>query len=71
VDGGFFVLLGNDEYLLRQVDVGEAGPGRDYAWMIGATGGCAIKLVNPGGVQAWKSGQRNITEIDQPLGSTR
>ncbi|HEU5040523.1 MAG TPA: formylmethanofuran dehydrogenase subunit A, partial [Gemmatimonadales bacterium] len=24
-----------------------------------------------GGVQAWKSGQRNLTEIDQPLGSSR
>ena len=72
VDGGFFVLLGNDEYLLRQVDAGEPARARDYAaWMIGATGGYAIKLVNPGGVQAWKSGQRNLTQIDQPLGSTR
>jgi len=72
VDGGFFVLLGNDEFLLRQVETGERARARDYAaWMIGATGGYAIKLVNPGGVQAWKSGQRNITQIDQPLGSTR
>jgi formylmethanofuran dehydrogenase subunit A len=72
VDGGFFVLLGNDEYLLGQVDAGEPARARDYAaWMIGATGGYAIKLVNPGGVQAWKSGQRNLTQIDQPLGSTR
>lgn len=72
VDGGFFVLLGNDEFLLRQVETGERARARDYAaWMIGATGGYAIKLVNPGGVQAWKSGQRNITAIDQPLGATR
>jgi formylmethanofuran dehydrogenase subunit A len=72
VDAGFFVLLGNDEYLLRQVDAGEQARARDYAaWMIGATGGYAIKLVNPGGVQAWKAGQRNLTEIDQALGSTR
>jgi formylmethanofuran dehydrogenase subunit A len=72
VDGGFFVLLGNDEYLLRQVESGERDRARDYAaWMIGATGAYAIKIVNPGGVQAWKSGQRNLTEIDQPLGSSR
>jgi formylmethanofuran dehydrogenase subunit A len=72
VDGGFFVLLGNDEYLLRQVDAGERDRARDYAaWVLGATGGYAIKLVNPGGVQAWKSGQRNLTEIDQTLGSSR
>jgi formylmethanofuran dehydrogenase subunit A len=72
VDGGFFVLLGNDEYLLRQVDAGERDRARDYAaWVIGATGGYAIKIVNAGGIQAWKSGQRNLTEIDQTLGSSR
>ena len=72
VDGGFFVLLGNDEYLLRQVEAGERGRARDYAaWMLGATGAYAIKIVNAGGVQAWKSGQRNLTEIDQPLGASR
>ncbi len=72
VDGGFFVLLGNDEYLLRQVEAGERDRARDYAaWMIGATGAYAIKIVNAGGIQAWKSGQRNLTEIDQPLGSSR
>ncbi|MEZ0332678.1 MAG: formylmethanofuran dehydrogenase subunit A [Gemmatimonadales bacterium] len=72
VDGGFFVLLGNDEYLLRQVETGNRDRARDYAaWMLGATGGYAIKIVNPGGIQAWKSGQRNLTEIDQPLGSSR
>ena len=72
VDGGFFVLLGNDEYLLRQVEAGERVRARDYAaWMIGATGAYAVKIVNPGGVQAWKSGQRNLSEIDQPLGSSR
>ena len=69
MDGGFFVLLGNDEYLLRQVDAGERDRARDYAaWMLGATGGYAIKIVNPGGVQAWKSGQRNLTGIDEAAG---
>jgi formylmethanofuran dehydrogenase subunit A len=72
VDGGFFVLLGNDEYLLRQIETGNRDRARDYAaWILGATGGYAIKVVNPGGIQAWKSGQRNLTEIDQPLGSSR
>jgi formylmethanofuran dehydrogenase subunit A len=72
VDGGCFVLLGNDEYLLRQVDAGERDRARDYAaWIIDATGGYAIKVVNPGGIQAWKSGQRDLTEIDQTLGSSR
>jgi formylmethanofuran dehydrogenase subunit A len=72
VDGGCYILLGNDDYLLRQVEAGERDRARDYAaWMLGATGGYAIKIVNPGGVQAWKSGQRNLTGIDDALGSSR
>ena len=40
VDGGFFVLMGNDEYLLRQIEAGERDRARDYAaWLLGATGG--------------------------------
>lgn len=65
VDGGVFVLMGNDEYLLRQIEAGEHDRARDYAaWLLGATRGYAIKIVNPGGVEAWKSGSRNVTGID-------
>lgn len=68
VDGGFFALMGNDEYLLRQVAAGEQERARDYAaWLLGATGAYAIKIVNPGGVEAWKSGQRNVSGIDDVL----
>jgi len=68
VDGGFFALMGNDEYLLRQVAAGEKERARDYAaWLLGATGAYAIKIVNPGGVEAWKSGQRNLSGIDDVL----
>jgi formylmethanofuran dehydrogenase subunit A len=68
VDGGIFVLMGNDEYLLRQIEAGETDRARDYAaWMLRATGGYAIKIVNPGGVEAWKSGQRNVTGLDDPI----
>ena len=72
VDGGCFILMGNDDYLLRQIEAGERDRARDYAaWLLGATGGYAIKIVNPGGIQAWKLGHRNLTGIDQPLGSSR
>ena len=65
VDGGIFILMGNDEYLLRQIEAGEQDRTRDYAaWLLGATGGYAVKIVNPGGVEAWKTGQRNVTGID-------
>ena len=68
VDGGFFVLMGNDEYLLRQVASGERRRARDYAaWLIASTGAYAIKIVNPGGVEAWKSGQRNVNGLDEAL----
>jgi formylmethanofuran dehydrogenase subunit A len=68
VDGGFFVLMGNDEYLLRQVAAGERERARDYAaWVLGSTGGYAIKIVNPGGIEAWKSGQRNLKGLDDGL----
>jgi formylmethanofuran dehydrogenase subunit A len=72
VDGGFFVLAGNDDDLLRQIDAGERERAREYAaWLLGATGAYAIKLVNPGGIELWKRGSRERTELDTPLGSSR
>jgi formylmethanofuran dehydrogenase subunit A len=68
VDGGIFVLMGNDEYLLRQIAAGERERARDYAaWLLGSAGAYAIKIVNPGGIEAWKSGQRNLSGLDEPL----
>jgi formylmethanofuran dehydrogenase subunit A len=68
IDGGIFVLMGNDEYLLQQVAARERARARDYAaWLLGSTGGYAIKIVNPAGVEAWKAGQRNLTGIDDKL----
>jgi len=72
VDGGFFVLMGNDDFLLRQIDAGEHERAREYvAWLLGAAGAYAIKLVNPGGVEMWKRGSRERTELDTPIGSSR
>ena len=72
LDAGFFVLMGNDDYLLRLIDSGEHMAARDYAaWLLGAAGGYAIKVVNPGGVELWKRGDRTRTELDSPIGSSR
>jgi formylmethanofuran dehydrogenase subunit A len=72
VDGGFFVLMGNDEYLLRQIDAGERERAREYAaWLLGAAGGYAIKIVNPGGIERWKQGARDRTDLDTAVGATR
>jgi formylmethanofuran dehydrogenase subunit A len=65
VDAGFYALLGNDDYLLRQIAAGERGRAKDYvAWLIGAVGGYAVKIVNAGGVAAWKGGARDVNGID-------
>ena len=71
VDGGFFALLGNDAFLLRQLAAGEQARAAEYvAWLLGATGAYAIKLVNPGGVELWKEGARGPTELDTPVGGS-
>src|SRR5207245_973132 len=42
IDAGCFVLLGNDDYLLRQIAAGETTRARDYAaWLLGVTRGYA------------------------------
>ena len=72
LDGGFFVLMGNDAYLLQQLEANERERVREYAaWLLSSTGGYAIKIVNPGGVERWKQGARERTELDTPIGSTR
>ena len=68
LDGGIYVLMGNDEYLLRQIEAGERDRARDYAgWLLQSTGAYAVKIVNPGGIEAWKSGQRNVTGLDDAV----
>jgi len=73
IDAGFFVLLGNDDYLLRQIAAGETARARDYAaWLLGVTRAYAIKIVNPGGVALWKGGggTRNVSGLDDAVGSS-
>ena len=72
VDGGFFALLGNDGYLIQLIDTGERERAREYAaWVLGAAGAYAIKVVNPAGVELWKRGSRERTDLDTTLGSSR
>jgi formylmethanofuran dehydrogenase subunit A len=55
IDKGFFVLMGNNEFIMQQIAAGEREKLRDYvAWLLQATRGYAVKLVNPGGVELWK-----------------
>jgi formylmethanofuran dehydrogenase subunit A len=70
IDGGFYALLGNDEYLHRQIAANELGRAKDYAaWVLKSTGAYAIKLVNPGGIELWKRNVREVKTLDDPVGA--
>jgi formylmethanofuran dehydrogenase subunit A len=62
IDKGCYLMLGNDDFLLRLLAEG-AGQSiiNDYvAWMIRATQSVAVKVVNPGGISAFKFNGREL-----------
>lgn len=66
VDSGIFLLLGNDELLLRAIAAREPDRVRELAaWYLRACGAYAIKIVNPGGVAAWKRGRGDVSGLDE------
>ncbi len=67
VDKGAYALLGNDDFLLRLLAAGkEQAVVNDYvAWTIEATQAVGVKVVNPGGISAFKFNQRTL-DLDQP-----
>jgi len=69
IDKGFFVLLGNNHYALRRIKENDAERLRHFAgWLLDATKGYALKVVNPGGVEMWKGGDSgHTTGLDTPV----
>src|SRR4029077_1835517 len=69
IDKGFYVLMGNNHYVMRSIQQKEPQKLKAFiAWLLGATKGYAPKLVNPGGVEVWKSHQGgNVHSVDQPV----
>jgi formylmethanofuran dehydrogenase subunit A len=71
LDHGAYVMLGNDELFLQLL--AEGGPNqtnfdqlRDYtAWTIRASKAMGVKVVNPGGISAFKFNQRKL-DVDEP-----
>ncbi|MGR8921797.1 MAG: formylmethanofuran dehydrogenase subunit A [Gammaproteobacteria bacterium] len=66
VDKGAYALLGNDDFLLRALKA-KKDPQyvRDYvAWTLNAAQALAIKVVNPGGINAFKFNQRKL-DLDE------
>ena len=67
IDKGFFVLMGNNQFIMQRIAAERHEQARDYvAWLLQATKGYAVKLVNPGGVEVWKFGG-NVHALDDEV----
>ncbi len=66
VDKGGYAMLGSDDFLLRLLAAGEPQAlVNDYvAWTLQATRCLGIKVVNPGGISAFKFNQRKL-DLDE------
>ncbi len=66
VDKGAFAMLGSDDFFLRQlVEKQDFERIKDYvAWTMHASQAIAVKVVNPGGISAFKFNQRKL-DLDE------
>ncbi len=66
LDHGAYVMLGNDELFLQMLAEGQDFEHlRDYvAWTINASKAMGVKVVNPGGISAFKFNQRKL-DVDE------
>ncbi|HVA51060.1 MAG TPA: formylmethanofuran dehydrogenase subunit A [Pirellulales bacterium] len=56
IDKGFYVLMGNNHYVMRCLAQKQPEKLRAFvAWLLSSAKGFAPKLVNPGGVEVWKT----------------
>ena len=69
VDRSLLTLAGNHRYLLEILARGESQTAVDsfVRWLVWRTGSLGIKVVNPGGIEAWKQGRGRITDIDDSV----
>jgi len=67
VDKGGYAMLGSDDFLLRMMASGAGQKAiNDYvAWTLHATQCIGIKVVNPGGINAFKFNARKL-DLDEP-----
>jgi formylmethanofuran dehydrogenase subunit A len=65
IDKGFLVLVGNNHYVMRQIAAVDQRRLEAYiAWLLGATKGYGLKVVNPGGVEMWKERAGDAAGLD-------
>jgi formylmethanofuran dehydrogenase subunit A len=66
IDKGFYVLMGNNHYLMRAIQHGDPEKVKALVgWLLSATKAYAAKIVNPGGVEMWKDrAAGNVETVD-------
>ena len=66
LDKGGYVLIGSDDYFLQMMAAKKDQQAiNDYvAWILNATKGIGVKVVNPGGINAFKFNQRQL-DLDE------
>jgi formylmethanofuran dehydrogenase subunit A len=68
VDRSMLVLAGNHRYMLEVLASGEHELIEPFVrWLVRRSGSLGIKVVNPGGIEAWKQGKGRITKLDDPV----
>ncbi len=64
IDKAALTLFGNNYFTLKYVKEGDMEKLKAFiVWLLGATRGYGVKIVNPGGVENWKWGQ-NVHGLD-------
>ena len=71
IDKAFLILMGNNQVLfelIRESGGAVSSQLRDaVAWWLDATGGYGVKLVNPGGVEAFKQDNGDVHSLDDEV----
>lgn len=69
IDKGFYVLMGNNHYVMQSIQRNEPDRLKAFiGWLLASTKGFGTKLVNPGGVEVWKSHQAgNVDGLHQKV----
>lgn len=68
IDKAFLALVGDHRYALELIASGESDRLRDFlGWLLGTTSAFGLKVVNPGGVEAWKQVELGPNGIDDPV----
>jgi formylmethanofuran dehydrogenase subunit A len=64
IDKGCYPLMGANHFVLKYIERGEGDKLKAFiSWLLKATKGYAIKIVNPCGVESWKWG-KDVESID-------